>query len=80
MEWIKNNWEHVLALVGAAYVLALAIVKLTPTPRDDEALEKVSVFLRALAVIFGLNLKQGISAAQAPPAAEAKPDPTKPRS
>jgi hypothetical protein len=55
-EWIKENWEHVLAVVGAAYTLALVIVKLTPTKKDDEALEKVSVLVRALAFVFGLRI------------------------
>ena len=62
MGWIQENSVNILASLGALYMLALAIVKLTPTPRDDEALEKVSPILKALASVFGLNLKQGVEA------------------
>ena len=60
MEWVQENAVNILAVLGGLYALALAIVKLTPTPRDDEALERVSVVVRAVAFAFGLNLKQGI--------------------
>lgn len=59
IEWVKNNAQDVLAIIGAAYVLASLIVRLTPTPRDDEALRKVSVVLRTIATVFGLDLKVG---------------------
>jgi len=55
----------IFAVVGALYTLALAIVKLTPTPRDDAALAKVSPWLQGLAKLFGLDLKQGIASAPA---------------
>lgn len=57
----------ILAVIGAAYTLAVAIVKLTPTPRDDEALARISPWLRALAKVFGLDLKQGIKTEGPPP-------------
>lgn len=56
MEWLAQNYEHILAIIGAAYALARLIVKLTPTPADDEALEKVSVFFRGIAGFFGLKI------------------------
>lgn len=59
MNWLQANAVNVLAVLGALYAAALAIVKLTPTPRDDEALAKVSPILKALAGLFGLDLKQG---------------------
>lgn len=68
IEWVQKHGVELLALLGALYAVALAIVKLTPTPRDDAALEKVSVVLKALALVFGLNLKQGIEAKPKPPA------------
>lgn len=61
MNWLQENYVNILAVLGAAYAVALAVVKITPTPRDDEALEKVSVFVRAIAAVFGLNLKQGVA-------------------
>lgn len=60
IEWIQNNSVALFAIVGGLYAVALAIVKLTPTPRDDAALEKVSPILRAIAAAFGLDLKQGV--------------------
>jgi hypothetical protein len=61
MEWINAHWKDIAAGIGALYALALVIVKLTPTPKDDEALKKVSVILKVIAKVFGLNLKQGIT-------------------
>lgn len=61
MTWL-DRLEHVLAILGAAYAVALAVVQLTPTPRDDEALERVAAPLRALATIFGLDLRRGVQA------------------
>lgn len=60
MNWIQENATNLLAVLGAAYALALIVVKLTPTPRDDAALEKVSLVVKAVATIFGLTLKQGL--------------------
>lgn len=59
VDWITNNLTDVLAVLGALYLVALFVVKLTPTPRDDEALKEVSGLLRAVAKVFGLDLKQG---------------------
>lgn len=55
MDWIKANWEHILAAVGALYLAALAIVKLTPTPKDDEALAKIATVAKGIAFLFGLK-------------------------
>ncbi|MHC4160440.1 MAG: hypothetical protein ACYSSO_15345 [Planctomycetota bacterium] len=60
MEWLKENAAAIGSILLAAYALARAIVALTPTPKDDEALKKVNVFVRALAKTFGLDLKQGV--------------------
>jgi hypothetical protein len=51
--WITHNWESVTAVVGAVVIAARLIVKLTPTPKDDTALEKVVTFLK----IIGLHIK-----------------------
>ncbi len=56
IDWIRENFEHLLAAVGALYLLALAIVKMTPTKKDDEALAKVSDVVRLLAGLFGLKI------------------------
>lgn len=59
MTWIQDHAVDLLALGGAAYALARIIVALTPTPRDDEALAKVTPLLRGLAGLFGLDITQG---------------------
>lgn len=50
MEWIQTNWKDILAVLGAAVGLATAIVKLTPTQKDDNALQKVIKVLSALSL------------------------------
>lgn len=51
LNWIMENWSDVaqaaLATIGAAQL----IVRLTPTPKDDEILAKALAVLKAI----GLN-------------------------
>ena len=51
--WVTENWTELVAAVGAAIILARIIVKLTPTPKDDTALEKIVNFLKTV----GLHVK-----------------------
>lgn len=60
MEWLQENIGQLATLLGLFYAVARIVVALTPTPKDDKAMKEVSVFLRALAAAFGLDLKQGI--------------------
>lgn len=60
MNWILQHSVELLALVGAIYGLARMIVALTPTPKDDAQLEKVASWLKAIAKVVGLDLKQGL--------------------
>ena len=48
MEWFAQHWTEVIAGIGAAVILARIIVKLTPTPADDSALERVVNFLKTI--------------------------------
>ncbi len=48
MDWLLGNWEIVLA---AAIAAATAITRLTPTPKDDEALGKVKTVLSRLSLL-----------------------------
>ena len=50
MEWIQNNGKDLLAVIGAAVALATAVVKLTPTQKDDNALSKILKVLSALSL------------------------------
>jgi hypothetical protein len=60
MDWIQTHIVEIFAIVGAVYTVARTIVALTPTPKDDIALEKVGILLRTIAKTAGLDLKQGI--------------------
>ena len=50
MEWIQNNGKDLLAVIGAAVALATAVVKLTSTQKDDNALSKIIKVLSALSL------------------------------
>lgn len=50
-----ENIKTILAFLGAAYGLALLIVKLTPTPKDDEILSKVYNFVHKIIGILGVK-------------------------
>lgn len=52
--FLVANAQDVLAVIGAVYTIALLIVKLTPTPKDNEILDKV------YKVVIGLIAKLGI--------------------
>lgn len=45
IEWIKTNWEMVIAGYFAIVGLASWIVKLTPTVKDDNALKGIITFI-----------------------------------
>jgi hypothetical protein len=51
--WITANWTEIVAALGGIVLAARIIVKMTPTPADDTALEKVVNFLKTL----GLHIK-----------------------
>ena len=48
MEFLTANWKQIVAVAGAVIIVARLIVKLTPTPKDDSALEKIVKVLKAL--------------------------------
>lgn len=50
--WLKANWDSVLAIVGGVVSVATTIVKLTPTPKDDNAL---ATLIRLLSVFSLVN-------------------------
>lgn len=51
IEWCSTNWQGVLAAIGGVVAAATAIVKLTPTPKDDAVLAKVISALAALSLV-----------------------------
>ncbi len=50
MEWIQNNWQDILTMIGGVVTVCSIIVKLTPTQKDDDALAKVIKVLAALSL------------------------------
>lgn len=55
VEYIKTNWQDILAIIGGVVTIASVIVKLTPTQKDDTILGKVISVL----VYFSLYNKDG---------------------
>ena len=56
----NNYTTEISAIIGALYIIARAIVFITPTPKDDAKLKKVAFWLKFVSGISGLSLKQGI--------------------
>ena len=50
MHWITQHYDEVLQIVGAVVALATLVVKLTPTPKDDNVLTKIIKVLSALSL------------------------------
>lgn len=51
MEWMQNHWDEVLQIIGGVVILATAVVKITPTQKDDTVLAKVIKVLAALSLV-----------------------------
>lgn len=52
---VKAHAVDILAITGAVYTIALTIVKLTPSPKDDEILSKVYAVVHKLIGILGVK-------------------------
>ena len=52
VNYVVNNWPEILALGAALHGLALVIVNLTPTPKDDEAYAKLYKVIEVIAGII----------------------------
>ena len=50
MTFITQHYDEVLQIIGAVVALATLIVKLTPTPKDDDALAKIVKVLSVLSL------------------------------
>jgi len=60
LAWLTEHIDDVMAIIGTAYALALLVVKLTPTPRDDRAVDQVYGWVKGICAIFGLTPYQGV--------------------
>ncbi len=50
MEFLIAHWDEILLAITSIVTAASIIVKLTPTPKDDSVLEKVTAVLKFLAI------------------------------
>ena len=58
MNWIRENMESIGAILIAVHALAVFIVNLTPTPKDDAALAKVYKLVEKLAGVVTKKVKE----------------------
>jgi hypothetical protein len=48
MAYLLENYDTLLAVLGALLTAASLVTKLTPTPKDDEVVRKILAFLSFL--------------------------------
>lgn len=58
LQYLLNNWAEVAGIAGALHILALAIVNLTETPRDDEIYGKFYKVIEKIAGIISKTAKR----------------------
>ena len=51
ISFIQNHYDELLAIIGGVVSIATIIVRLTPSTRDDEVLEKIINFLAKFSII-----------------------------
>jgi len=57
LEFVMDNVDGILAVVAALHLLAVAIVNLTPTPKDDEIVGKIYKVVEVLAGLVSNKAK-----------------------
>jgi len=58
LQYLLDNWAEVAGVAGALHILALAIVNLTETPRDDEIYGKFYKVIEKIAGIISKTAKR----------------------
>jgi len=58
MQFVIDNWEVLAALIVALHGVALLVVNMTPTPKDNEILGKVYRVVEVVAGLFSAKAKQ----------------------
>ena len=58
IEYVTNNWEGIVAVLAGLHAVAVAVVNLTPTPKDDEYLAKAYGYIEVLAGLFTTKAKE----------------------
>ena len=52
MNWLLEHWETIFATWGVLVAACTAIVKLTPTQKDDNILAKIVKWADVFSVVF----------------------------
>ena len=52
MSWLVEHWETIFAIWGMLVAFCTAIVKLTPTQKDDNILAKIVKWADVFSVVF----------------------------
>ena len=52
MSWLIENWEHIAAGFGMLVAFCTALVKMTPTTKDDNILAKIVKWADVFSVVF----------------------------
>lgn len=53
MEYIRENWEGIVAIISGVIATASAVAALTPTPKDDGIVKKLYKLVDLLALNVG---------------------------
>ena len=52
INWLSTHWQDILAVYGGLVALCTAIVKITPSDKDDKILAKVVKFADLFSTVF----------------------------
>lgn len=52
MNWLLTNWETIFAIWGMLVAFCTAIVKLTPSQKDDNVLAKIVKWADVFSIVF----------------------------
>ena len=52
MNWLLENWETIFAIYGMLVAFCTAVVKLTPTQKDDAFLAKIVKWCDVFSTVF----------------------------
>lgn len=55
-EWLATNWDTIVMIAGALYVVAKVVVNLTPSEEDNLILPKIVSWIERLVDLFIPNL------------------------
>lgn len=58
LNYLLNNWGEIAGIAAALHILALAIVNVTPTPKDDELYGKLYKVIEIIAGIISKTAKK----------------------